>query len=341
MDTNLNKVLKQRYEIRERISLGGMSSVYLGYDLVEKKYVVLKIMNKNIFNDQKTKSVFVNEIKITSQLKHTNIVRIYDYFLFDGYWCLVFEYVEGINLRKVLQNKYSLSEKAVINIVLQILEALTLTQKYKIVHRDIKPENILLVNEKKVKILDFGVSVDKYFANDIFKTKIIGSLKYISPEVVANQEVTSRSDLYSLGIMMFEMLTGKPPFINSDSLALIRKHLYAPMPRVTVYQPEVSQQIENIIIRATAKNVEDRYQTPQAMIADLEKSFETSNRNVSPFFLARTSYQGSIQNPLFLKNLDGNENFFWLRKKLLFGIILLQLSMFIAVLFKMLFENWS
>ena len=341
MDTNINKVLKQRYQIKEKISLGGMASVYLASDLINKKNVVLKILNKSPFSNKKTKSIFLNEIKITSQLKHKNIVRIYDYFLFDGYWCLVLEHVKGINLRQLLQEKYSLSEKVTINIALQILDALTLTQKYQIIHRDIKPENILLVQEKKVKILDFGVSVDKYFNSDVFETKIIGSLKYISPEVIANQKANSTSDLYSLGIMLFEMLTGKTPFASTSSQTLIQKHLYEPIPRITIYQPKISQQMENIIVKAMAKNIDERYQTAQEMIADLEKCLHTVNEIVNPLFLKRTTYQGKIANSLLLKRFEINQNFFWLNRKILFLIIIVQLTMFMIVLFKTLWENWS
>ena len=194
---------------------------------------------------------------------------------------------------------------------MQILDALVLTQKYKIVHRDIKPENILLIEEKKVKILDFGVSVDKYFSSDIFKTKIIGSLKYISPEIIANQEIGSTSDLYSLGIMLFEMLTGKPPFLHSDSLILIRKHLYVPTPRVTAFQSKVSQQMENVIVKATAKNVAERYQTAQEMILDLEKCLHSNSNEITPLFLTHNTYQGFIENPLFFNNFSSkNDNFF-------------------------------
>lgn len=341
MDTNLNKIVKKRYEIKEKISFGGMSSIYLASDLITQKTVVLKILRKNLFNDEKTKLLFLNEIKITSQLKHPNIVRMDDYFLFDGYWCLVLEYIRGINLRKFLQDKSALSEKEAINLILQILDVLSFTEKHKIVHRDIKPENILLIKEKKVKILDFGVSVDKHFNSDVFKTKIIGSLKYISPELIANQEATIQSDLYSAGIVFFEMLSGKPPFVSNKSLTLIRHHLYTPMPRITFYQTKINQQLENIIIKATAKNPRERYQNAQEMINALQNYLQNPPKNVSPLFLENSTYQGTIANPLFLQDLKSKDNFFWLNKKILFAIILFQVLILTIALFKLLIDNWS
>ena len=340
MDTNLNKVIKKRYEIKERISIGGMSTVYLASDLVKKRKVVLKILYKHIFNSHKTRQIFLNEIKITSQLKHKNIVALYDYFLFDGFWCLVFEYIEGVTLRKLLNQKRTLSEKGAINIVLQVLEGLSLAQKHKIVHRDIKPENILIVGEKKVKILDFGISVDQHFGGDTFKTEVIGSLKYIAPEIVAGIGTKIQSDFYSLGIVLFEMLIGSPPFNSKNPGILVQKHLYQSMPRITDYQFKISQQMENVIIKATAKNIQERYQNPDQMVVDLQKCFDTHFDKEQPLFLTHSTYQGKVKNLLFTPQSGKDKHFFWLQKKFLFTVVFLQLGMFLAVLFKLIVDSW-
>ncbi len=341
MDTNLGKILKERYKIKEKKSTGGMSNIYLAEDLVLNRHVILKILYKNLFNNKKNEDIFINEIKITAKLKHKNIVKLFDYFIFDGHLCLVLEQIEGKNLRILLNTKKTLGENQTINIVLQILDALVLAERNKIVHRDIKPENILIIQNKKVKILDFGVSVDKHFPSDIFKSKIIGSIKYISPEIIANQEVNAQSDLYSLGIMMFEMLVGQSPFIAKNYVLLIKKHLYEEVPRIKNYEPKISQQMENIIIKATAKNLDERYNKAETMIQDLKKCLEEETKNLKPLFLKEKVFKKEIINPVFKQQFKKETNFFWLNKKKLIAFIFVEWIIFIILIIKLIINWWK
>lgn len=341
MDVNIGKSLKERYVIKRKLSVGGMSNVYLAEDLILNRDVVLKIFYPNLFDSKKTETIFINEIKITTQLKHKNIVKLYDYFFFDGHWCLVLEYVQGQSLRELLTIKKNFSEKQTLNIVLQILDVLVFAHQKQIIHRDIKPENILIVAQKKVKILDFGVSVDTYFPSDIFKSKIIGSLKYVSPEVVANKKISFQSDLYSLGVVMFEMLVGEAPFVSKDTLELIKMHLYEPMPLVRNYDARISQKMENIIIKATAKNREERYANSQEMLMDVKNCFATSQPEAKRLLLKSPVFKENVKNPLFVPKIAKPRNFFWLHRGFLLPFFFLQWIVFLVLIIKLIVNWWS
>lgn len=339
MDTNIGKLIKNRYEVLNKISVGGTSYIYLVYDQILQRKCVLKIFFKNIFNNKKKEEYFKNEIQITAKLKHKNITKLYDYFKFDDLWCLILEYVQGETLREYLYQKKTLNETKIFEIFIQILEALIYTNKKNIVHRDIKPENIMITKNNNIKILDFGISVDKYFDFKINNNKIIGSLKYIAPEIFGNEEITIRFDIYSLGLILYEVLIGQHPFANLKPENIIQKHLYEKLFRVRKFDKSISQLMENIVVKSTAKNPSERYQNPEEMKEDFEKTLDPKYKNCRPLFLKNEIYINDFNNEFFLKKIIKEKHFFWLTKKYFFIIFLLSIFLLFSFLFFLLFFN--
>lgn len=343
MVPNIGKVLKNRYKITDRLSIGKYSVVYLGKDLLLKRSVVLKIFSNNLSNNVDLNLTFQNELKITAQLKHRNIVQLYDYFVDKSFLAIVLEYIEGITLRVLLTQKKSLEPKVVVNFMLQILEALKYASFHKIIHRDLKPSNILIVKNKTIKILDFGVALDNYKkTNPIFSRELTGTIHYLSPEAIQQRDLISiQSDIYAVGIVFFELLLGQQPFFDTNPIEILHKHLYTAFPRVTDFDNNISMQIENIIIRATAKNLNERYQKPIQMIRDLQRYINNPDRQVKPLILKSNIYNGKINFPLYNKrHLKPKNIYFWLTKKYLFFFVFVNILLFLSLLVALLYKRF-
>ncbi len=271
MDKNIGKKLDGRYEITELIGEGGMADVYKATDIVDGKNIAVKILKKEFAESEEFLRRFRNESKAISVLSHPNIVKIYDVGFSDKIQYIVMEYIDGITLKEYIENERVLSWKDAVHFVTQILRALQHAHERGIVHRDIKPQNIMMFTDGTIKVMDFGIAK---FAREEGKTatdQAIGTVHYISPEQARGDITDAKSDLYSVGVMLYEMLTGQKPFDtdNPVSIAVMHMHNIAELPRRI--NPNIPIPLEEIIVHAMEKNPDDRYQTANEMIKDIDR----------------------------------------------------------------------
>ena len=271
MDKYIGKKLEGRYEITELIGVGGMAEVYKGIDVIDNKAVAIKILKKEYAENEEFLRRFRNESKAVAVLSHPNIVKIYDMGFSDKLQYIVMEYIDGITLKEYIEEEKVLTWKDTVHFVIQILRALQHAHDKGIVHRDIKPQNIMMFSDGTIKVMDFGIAK---FAREEGKTatdQAIGSVHYISPEQASGSVTDAKSDIYSVGAMMYEMLTGKKPFDSDNPVAIAVMHMHDIPERPRAINPEIPDGLEEIVLKAMEKAPEDRYQTTADMIADIEK----------------------------------------------------------------------
>lgn len=271
MDKNIGKKLDGRYEITELIGEGGMADVYKAVDVVDGKEVAVKILKKEFAESEEFLRRFRNESKAIAVLSHPNIVKIYDVGFSEKIQFIVMEYIDGITLKEYMESERVLNWKDSVHFVTQILRALQHAHERGIVHRDIKPQNIMMFTDGTIKVMDFGIAK---FAREEGRTatdQAIGTVHYISPEQARGDVTDAKSDLYSVGVMLYEMLTGQKPFDtdNPVSIAVMHMQNIAELPRHI--NPDIPEPIEEIIIHAMEKNPNDRYQTANEMIRDIDR----------------------------------------------------------------------
>ncbi len=271
MDKNIGKKLDGRYEITELIGEGGMADVYKARDVIDGKTIAVKILKKEFAESEEFLRRFRNESKAIAVLSHPNIVKIYDVGFSEKIQYIVMEYIDGITLKEYIENERVLSWKDAVHFVTQILRALQHAHERGIVHRDIKPQNIMMFTDGTIKVMDFGIAK---FAREEGKTatdQAIGTVHYISPEQARGDLTDAKSDLYSVGVMLYEMLTGQKPFDtdNPVSIAVMHMHNVAELPRRI--NPDIPVPLEEIIVHAMEKIPEDRYQTATEMIKDIDR----------------------------------------------------------------------
>lgn len=271
MDKYIGKRLGGRYDIKELIGVGGMANVYKAIDIIEDRIVAVKILKEEYLANDEFLRRFRNESKAIAVLSHPNIVKIYDVSLGDGVQYLVMEYVDGLTLKEYIDQQHVLRWKEAVHFTVQILRALQHAHDKGIVHRDIKPQNIMLLQDGTIKVMDFGIA---RFARDDGRTvtdKAIGSVHYISPEQARGDVTDEKSDIYSVGVMLFEMLTGKLPF-DSDSavsIALMQMQAVPKMPRQL--NETIPEGLEEITVRAMQKDPIQRYQSAAEMLRDIDE----------------------------------------------------------------------
>ena len=271
MDKYIGKKLDGRYEITELIGVGGMAEVYKGVDVIDNKPVAIKILKKEYAENEEFLRRFRNESKAIAVLSHPNIVKIYDVGFSDKLQYIVMEYIDGITLKEYIEEEKVLTWKDTVHFVIQILRALQHAHDKGIVHRDIKPQNIMMFTDGTIKVMDFGIAK---FAREEGKTatdQAIGSVHYISPEQASGAVTDAKSDIYSVGAMMYEMLTGRKPFDSDNPVAIAVMHMHDIPERPRALNPEIPDGLEEIVLRAMEKAPEDRYQTTAEMIADIDK----------------------------------------------------------------------
>ncbi len=271
MDKNIGKKLDGRYEITELIGEGGMADVYKAVDVVDGKEVAVKILKKEFAESEEFLRRFRNESKAIAVLSHPNIVKIYDVGFSEKIQFIVMEYIDGITLKEYMESERVLNWKDSVHFVTQILRALQHAHERGIVHRDIKPQNIMMFTDGTIKVMDFGIAK---FAREEGRTatdQAIGTVHYISPEQARGDVTDAKSDLYSVGVMLYEMLTGQKPFDtdNPVSIAVMHMQNIAELPRHI--NPDIPEPIEEIIVHAMEKNPNDRYQTANEMIRDIDR----------------------------------------------------------------------
>lgn len=271
MQNYVGKRLDGRYEIREIIGVGGMAVVYKAYDNIDDRIVAVKILKEEFLANEEFRRRFKNESKAIAVLSHMNIVKVYDVSYGDRLQYIVMEYVEGITLKEYIQQQGFVNHREAVFFVMQVLRALQHAHDKGIVHRDIKPQNILLLENGVIKVTDFGIA--RFFASETrtMTDTAIGSVHYISPEQARGDLTNDKADIYSVGVMLYEMLTGRVPFEsdNTVSVAIMQLQKDPVMPRMI--NPQIPIGIEQIIMKAMQKNPIDRYQSAAEMLLDLEE----------------------------------------------------------------------
>ena len=271
--------ISDRYQIIKSIGEGGMANVYLAYDTILDRNVAVKVLRGDLANDEKFVKRFQREALSASSLSNPNIVEVYDVGEDNGEYYIVMEYVEGKHLKNLLKKRGKLTVAEVIDILLQITNGLSVAHDSYIIHRDIKPQNILILENGLVKITDFGIAVAMNSTQLTQTNSVMGSVHYLPPEQASGKGATLQSDIYSIGIMMYELLTGKLPFKGDNAVEIALKHLKEPMPSIRDELPDLPQSVENIILRATAKNPKNRYADAREMNEDLKTCLTEARAN--------------------------------------------------------------
>lgn len=269
----IGMMVGDRYEILEKIGTGGMSDVYKAKCHKLNRYVAVKVLKQEFSENTNFVSKFRTEAQAAAGLMHPNIVNVYDVGEEDGIYYIVMELVEGITLKNYIEKKARLSMKEAISIAIQVSMGIEAAHNNHIIHRDIKPQNIMISKEGKVKIADFGIA--KAATSNTITSNVMGSVHYTSPEQARGGFSDERSDIYSLGCTMFEMLTGRVPFDGETTVAIAIKHIQEDMPSPREYVSEIPQCVEMIIFKCTQKSPDRRYQSMSELIADLKKSLIT------------------------------------------------------------------
>ncbi len=271
--------INDRYQIIKLIGEGGMANVYLAYDTILDRNVAVKVLRGDLANDEKFVRRFQREALSASSLSHPNIVEVYDVGEDNGEYYIVMEYIEGKQLKELLKKRGKLTTPEVVDIMLQITDGLSVAHDSYIIHRDIKPQNIMILENGLVKITDFGIAMALNSTQLTQTNSVMGSVHYLPPEQASGKGSTLKSDIYSMGILMYELLTGSVPFKGENAVEIALKQIKEPMPSVREKLPDVPQSVENIIIKATAKNVKNRYNDAREMNEDLRTCLDESRKN--------------------------------------------------------------
>ena len=270
--------INDRYQIIRTIGEGGMANVYLAYDTILDRNVAVKILRGDLSTDEKFVRRFQREAISASSLSHPNIVEMYDVGEDDGKYFIVMEYIDGKTLKNLVKKRGALTLPEVIDIMIQLTSALACAHDSYIIHRDIKPQNVMILDDGRVKITDFGIAIASNAAELTQTNSVMGSVHYLPPEQANGEGATVKSDIYSLGILMFELLTGKVPFKGDNAVEIALKQMKERIPRVTKINEEIPQSVENVILKACAKNPKNRYESVREMYLDLKTSLDDERR---------------------------------------------------------------
>ncbi len=281
------KLISKRYRIIKKIASGGMADIFLGDDLKLNRKVAVKILSANYAGDRNFVARFKSEAQILARLNHPNIVQVYDWGEFNGSYFICMEYVEGESLKEIIEKKGPLPPETIADYAIQISSALLTAHKNNLIHRDIKPQNILVTPEEKVKVTDFGIA--KSLTTDVTKTlNIMGTAHYISPEQAKGEVLDHRTDIYSLGIVLYEMLTADVPFRGGNSIDISLKHINEKPLKPSELMENIPEKLEDIIMHCMEKNPLARYSTVRELIGDLQKyqtdkplSFSAKGQNLN------------------------------------------------------------
>ena len=276
---NKGYMLNDRYQIIRLIGEGGMANVYLAHDTILDRDVAVKILRGDLADDEKFVRRFQREAIAASSLNHPNIVEMYDVGEDDGKYFIVMEYIEGRTLKSLIKKRGMLTLPEIVDIMLQLTSGIACAHDSYIIHRDIKPQNVLILDDGRVKITDFGIAM-ALNNNELTQTNsVMGSVHYLPPEQASGSGSTIKSDIYSLGILMYELITGKVPFKGDNAVEIAIKQMKDPIPSVCAQNPEIPQSIENIILRACAKNPKNRYENVTEMYNDLKTALSDERKD--------------------------------------------------------------
>ncbi|MFD0671809.1 Stk1 family PASTA domain-containing Ser/Thr kinase [Cohnella sp. GCM10027633] len=266
----IGHTLSGRYELLARIGGGGMALVYKAKDLLLNRFVAVKVLRQQFTHDDDFVKRFRREAQAAASLSHPNIVSIYDVGQVEDTYYIVMEYIDGANLNEIIRDRAPLQVDEAIRIAAQICDALEHAHHNQIIHRDIKPHNILIGNNGRIKVTDFGIARAVTSSTITQTGSVVGSVHYFSPEHAKGVATGEKSDLYSLGIVIYQMLTGRLPFLGESPISVALKHLQEPFEEPRSVNPYIPQSVENIILKAMRKNPQERYQSAAAMLRDLE-----------------------------------------------------------------------
>ena len=261
--------INERYEIIRSIGEGGMANVYLGYDTILDRNVAIKILRGDLSNDEKFVRRFQREALSASSLAHPNIVEMYDVGEDDGLYYIVMEYVDGKTLKQMLKKRGNLTLSEAIDIMLQLTDGMAHAHDSYIVHRDLKPQNVMIKDDGQIKITDFGIAMALNSTQLTQTNSVMGSVHYLPPEQASGKGCTIKSDIYSMGIIFYELLSGSLPFRGDNAVEIALKHMREPLPSLRDTNNAIPQSIENIIRKSTAKNPKNRYDSARSMHEDL------------------------------------------------------------------------
>ena len=273
----MSKIIAERYELLELIGQGGMADVYLAKDIILNRTIAIKILRTSLAKDPIYVTRFQREASAAAALSHKNIVEIYDVGEDDDKYYIVMEYVPGTTLKELILKRGALHYVEAIDIMKQVVGGIAKAHQLGIIHRDLKPQNILVTDSGVAKIADFGIASMQSLAQVTQTDVIMGSLHYLAPEIARGEKATIQSDIYALGIAFYELLRGEVPFNGESPVNIALKHMQDDLPSLLEFNPSIPQSVENIIIKATAKNLNDRYHNATEMLDDLNTCLDRLN----------------------------------------------------------------
>lgn len=274
------KIINDRYEIIKSIGEGGMANVYVGFDKILERKVAIKVLRGDLSNDEKFVRRFQREALSASSLSHPNIVEMYDVGEDNGIYYIIMEYVEGKTLKQLIKKRGTITLSEAIDIMLQLTDGITQAHDSYIIHRDLKPQNILIKEDGQIKITDFGIAVALNSTQLTQTNSVMGSVHYLPPEQASGKGSTIKSDIYSMGILFYELLTGSLPFKGDNAVEIALKQIHDPIPSVRKKNQTIPQSVENIILKATAKNPKNRYKDAKEMHNDLLTALDEDKKDV-------------------------------------------------------------
>ncbi len=281
--------IKNRYVLKRLIGQGGMADVYLAWDEILGREVAIKILRDNLAQDPQTLVRFLREASAQRKLKHPNVVEIYDIGESENLHYLVMEYIPGQTLKELIAQSGPMEAKRAVRYMKELTSAIACAHAHQLIHRDIKPQNVLIAKDGTLKLSDFGIAVSVDGKHSQKPGAVMGSSHYLAPESATGRAPDYRVDVYALGIVFFELLCGSVPFTGTTPASIALKHMKDPLPPIAPYNDTVTQGIENIVIRATAKNPDERYQSADELLHALDHAFDQKMRNAKPLVLKTQS----------------------------------------------------
>ena len=291
------KEIANRYQILSLIGQGAMADVYRAKDKILDRVVAIKVLRSKLSEDPMVLVRFQREASAASRLSHPNVVDIYDVGEYEGMHYIVMEYIRGRTLKQLIMQRGALNFKEALDIMKQLVSAVVAAHQKNIIHRDIKPQNVLIKDDGTIKITDFGIAVASDSVQLTLNNAVMGSAHYLAPETAQGKEPTEQVDIYSLGIVFYELLTGTVPFKGQTPTEIAIQHLRVSMPYVRDFNPGIPQSVENIILKATAKDPEERYAHASDMLYDIEHCRDRDQRGIERLKLKNPSVQDAKTNP--------------------------------------------
>lgn len=270
MPLKIGSLVDNRYRVTARIGHGGMAEVYEGHDIMRKRTVAIKLIREDVMHNPVNLIRFTNEATIAASLNHPNIVKVYNHGTIDGVPYIANEYIKGQNLKEVLDFRSSLPLNEAIDYMIQLADALSYAHQHGIVHRDIKPDNLYAMGDGTIKLGDFGIAQTDATAQLTGKdTDIVGSVHYLAPEITSGKPASAQSDIYSVGVTFFELITGHVPYIKNSAVDIAVAHVKEKFPSPKKYLPNCPKEVERIIFKCVKKNPKERYASAQELHDDL------------------------------------------------------------------------